>query len=602
MTEWIHPGVVLILGSLLIPFLKGGVKKSYMLALPLAAFITTLYATPGTHWVYNYMDLQLVFGRVDKLSLVFSYVFTIMAFIGMVYALHVDDNRQHVAALTYVGGSLGVVFAGDLFTLFFFWEMMAFASAYLIFAGKFGNSIKAGTRYLLVHIAGGLFLLAGILMYYAESHTLAFNSFSVNGPGGPIAFYLILIGFILNAGVPPLSAWLSDAYPEGSITGSVFLCAFTTKTAIYVLIRGFPGTEILVPLGVAMALYGVVYAVLENDCRRLLAYHIISQVGYMVAGVGMGTDMALNGSTSHAFAHIFYKSLLFMGAGVVIYTTGRRKLTELGGLYTAMPLVIALYMIGGFAISAFPLFSGFVTKSMVIGAAHHDHRVWTTMLLTLASAGTFLHTGLKLPYNMFFGNRSPEEGKKLVTRKAPANMIVAMAIAAFLCIAIGVYPTGLYEKLPYFVDFNAYTGDHITGALCMLMFTALGFFVLLKKLDPEAAISVDTDWFYRKGANMFIYFINEPLLKIGGLLASAFFTCIPNGLIYFLKNPLGSIKIGTDTLLLPVSGSDSRLRIRERIKKEKSIYPGDNIKHWPIGSTVVWVGVFLLTCLLIYFI
>ena len=169
------------------------------------------------------------------------------------------------------------------------------------------------------------------------------------------------------------------------------------------LIRAYPGAEVLVWLGSVMAIYGVVYAVLENDARRLLAYHIVSQVGYMVVGVGVGTEMALNGSASHAFAHIFYKGLLFMGAGAVIYMTGRRKLTDLGGLYRTMPLTVALYMIGAFAISAFPLFSGFVSKSMVIAAAAGDHRAAVVLMLTVASSGTFLHTGLKLPYYMFFG-------------------------------------------------------------------------------------------------------------------------------------------------------------------------------------------------------
>ncbi len=498
-----HPSILFIAGAFLIPLLWGKVQKAYLLIIPAIAFLICIGASQGTYGVYNFLGHEIIFAKIDKLSLVFSYVFTIMAFIGMMYGLHVKDAGQHMAAYFYIGSALGVTFAGDYFTLFIFWEIMAFASAYLVFAQRDDAAVKAGFRYILVHIAGGVFLLGGIILHYAETGSIIFGPIEQNGSA---AFYLIMIGFILNAAVPPLHAWLADAYPEATVTGAVFMCAFTTKTAVYVLVRAFPGTELLVWLGVIMALYGVVYAVLENDCRRLLAYHIVSQVGYMVAGVGMGTYMTLNGSVSHAFAHILYKALLFMGAGAVIYMTGRRKLTELGGLYRTMPVTLTLYMIGGFAISAFPLFSGFVSKSMVVAGAAADHRPVVALLLTMASAGTFLHTGLKLPYYMFFGKDSG-----LRPKEPPMNMLIAMGIAAFLCIAIGVVPGQLYNVLPYPVHFEPYTGDHVTSALGILMFTALGFFLLLKKLDPEPTISADTDWFYRTGSLIFMWFARKPV-------------------------------------------------------------------------------------------
>jgi len=517
MIDWMHPALIMIAGAFFVPVFKGTLKKAYLLLLPLLAFVAVLYSSPGTYWVCNFLGNELIFGRVDRLSLIFGYVFTMMGFIGALYALHVDDSRQSMAALFYAGSSLGVVFAGDYFTLFVFWEIMAFASAYLIFAQRSDGALKAGTRYLLVHIFGGVCLIGGIVIHFVNTGSLLFGPIE----GGGTAFYLILIGFLLNAAVPPLSAWLSDAYPEATITGSVFLCAFTTKTAVYVLVRGFPGTEILVPLGVFMALYGVVYAVLENNCRRLLAYHIISQVGYMVAGVGMGTDMALNGAVSHAFAHILYKSLLFMGVGAVILATGKEKLTELGGIWRGMPITVTLYMIGAFAISAFPLFSGFVSKSMVISAAASDHRAAVSLLLTLASAGTFLHTGLKLPYYMFFG-----ENKGLKGKEPPTNMLLGMGVAAFMCIALGVFPGTFYSLLPYPVHFNPYTGDHVTSALGMLMFTAVGFFMLLKKLDPESTISVDTDWFYRKGSRIFMWFAYKPISAADNFVSELYITMI----------------------------------------------------------------------------
>lgn len=500
MIEWLHPGLIIIFGAFLIPFLKGKAKNITLLLIPAIAFIDVLLMKEGNFGTVSFLGQELIFGKVDRLSRVFAIVFTLMGFIGVLYALHVKETGQHIASLIYVGSSLGVIFAGDYFTLFLFWEGMAFSSVFLIwYQGP--EALWSGFRYILVHTVSGVCLLGGIVLLVGNTGSIAFGPIEQSG----LAATLILIGFIINAAVPPFHAWLADAYPEATVTGGVFMCAFTTKTAVYVLVRAFSGTEILIWLGVIMALYGVVYAVLENDIRRLLAYHIISQVGYMVAGIGMGTQMAQNGAVSHAFSHILYKGLLFMGTGAVIFMTGRRKLTELGGLYKTMPWTMLLYMIGGVSISAFPLFSGFVSKSMVVAAAAEDHLAWVVLLLTLASAGTFLHTGLKLPYYIFFGKDAGISAKE-----PPTNMIVAMGIAAFLCIFIGVVPSALYSFLPYPVDFVPYTAEHVVASLSMLLFTALGFFLLLKHLDPEPTISLDTDWFYRMGGRAFSWFAHYP--------------------------------------------------------------------------------------------
>ena len=494
--EWVHPGLLLIIGAWLVPLFKlfrGRARHVAMIALPAAALVDCILMQPGTHGVVPFLGQELVLGRVDRLSLLFSYVFSIIALLGMIYSLHVDDDAQHVAALTYAGAALGVTFAGDFLTLFLFWELMALSAALIVWLRRERAATAAGFRYLLVHVFGGLCLLGGIVLYWSHTGTLAFGDLSRDA--GSAAFVLILIAFLLNAAVPPLGAWLPDAYPEATATGAVFLTAFTTKSAVYALIRGFAGTEILVWLGAAMAVYGVVYAVLENDARRLLAYHIISQVGYMVCGVGIGTELALNGASAHAFAHILYKALLFMGAGAVLQVTGLRKLSDMGGLYKTMPVTFALYMVGAFAISAVPLFSGFVSKSMVVSSAGESHRATIFLLLTLASAGTFLHTGLKLPYYMFFG-----KDRGLPAREPPTNMLVAMGLAAAACVLIGVVPALLYGYLPFPVDYAPYTARHVMATLGLLGFTALGFFALLAHLDPEPTVSLDTDWFYRKGA------------------------------------------------------------------------------------------------------
>jgi multicomponent Na+:H+ antiporter subunit D len=512
--DWVHPGLILILGAWILPFLKGTLKRGYMVVLPAAALVDCLLQEPGTYGVVRFLGQEVVFGRVDRLSLVFSYVFALLALIGMIYALHVEDDVQHVTALVYAGGALGATFAGDFLTLFLFSELMAVSAALLVWLRRKPEAVAAGYRYLLFHIFGGLCLLGGIVLLWSRTGSLAFGDMSPYA--GSAAFYLILGAFLVNAAVPPLGAWLPDAYPEATVTGAVFMTAFTTKSAVYALIRGFAGTEILMWWGAGMAVYGVVYAVLENDARRLLAYHIISQVGYMVCGVGIGTALALNGASAHAFAHILYKAVLFMGAGAVLQMTGLRKLSDMGGLYKSMPITFGLYMIGAFAISAVPLFSGFVSKSMVISAAGEAHHAWVFLLLTLASAGTFLHTGLKLPYYMFFG-----KDRGIRAAEPPKNMLVAMGFAAALCVLIGVFPSLLYERLPFAAEFVPYTARHVLSTLGLLGFTALGFFWLLAQLDPEPTVSLDTDWFYRRGLAAVLPRVEDALSGLDGVVAQA---------------------------------------------------------------------------------
>jgi multicomponent Na+:H+ antiporter subunit D len=513
-TDFLHPAFILIVGALLLPFFRGPLKRPYLVIVPALAFLSVLYMQNGTYGVVPFMDWELTFGRVDALSKIFGYIMTLMCIIGTVYGLHVEDPKEHMAAWLYVGGSLGVIFCADFITLFLFWELMAFSSVFLVWFRRRKQSLPCGFRYLLVHTAGGLILLAGFVLRYKATGALDFNLMDVDHP--TLYTYLIMVGFILNAAVPPFHAWLPDAYGEATVSGAVFMCAFTTKTAVYALARGLAGLDILIPLGVFMALYGVVYAVLENDARRLLAYHIISQVGYMVAGVGIGTQLAINGACAHAFAHILYKGLLFMGCGSVLYMTGQSKFSELGGLYKKMPRAFVYTLIGGLSISAFPLFSGFVSKSMIVAAGFEDHLYWAAFLLTLASAGTFLHTGLKVPYFIWFGknNCSKETWEKAA--EPPLNMEVAMIAASALCIFIGSYTPYLYRMLPYQTEaaeyaLKVYSAYHVSESLQILLFTALGFFLLTKKLAPEPTISIDLDWFYRKGGRGFYWLARKPI-------------------------------------------------------------------------------------------
>jgi multicomponent Na+:H+ antiporter subunit D len=507
---WLHPSLILLAGAILVPLLRGRARTVLLVVVPALAFLQVLSAGHGIYGVTRFADWSLTFGRVDRLSQVFGHIMTLMCIVGSLYALHVRDPAEHAAAWTYVAGSLGVIYAGDYLVLFLFWEMMAFSSVFLIWLRRRRQSPGAGFRYLLVHVAGGAVLLGGIILRYkAAGGDLTFGPLDVAHPDP--AAWLILAGFILNAAVPPLHAWLPDAYSEGTVTGAVFLSAFTTKTAVYALCRGFAGMDILVPLGTVMAVYGVVYAVLENDARRLLAYHIISQVGYMVAGVGLGTQMAINGTCAHAFAHILYKGLLFMGTGSVLHMTGRSRFTELGGLYPKMPWAFVFTLIGGLSISAFPLFSGFVSKSMIVAAGFEEGRTWAAFGLMLASSGTFLHTGLKVPYFIWFGRNNCDAETWDRAADPPWNMMAAMAVASLLCVGIGCYTPYLYDMLPYPVYYHPYTAYHISETLQVLLFTAAGFFLFRRWLVPEATISLDMDWFYRKGASVFVRFARGPV-------------------------------------------------------------------------------------------
>ncbi len=496
------PAAILILGALFVPFFKGNAKNWYVIMLPAAAFYLISQLEIGSSWQVHFFGFDLTFLKVDKLSKVFGYIFTINAVAAFVYAFYLKDNAQHIAALFYIGSSLGVVFAGDLVSLYFFWETMAVASTFLILGRKTEKAQAAGMRYILVHIFGGLCLLAGIIMYITQTGSVAFNPMTDRN----LANYLILAGILVNAAAPPIHAWLPDAYPEATVTGGVILSAYTTKTAVYTLVRGFPGWEILIVVGCIMTIYGIIYALLENDMRRILAYSIINQVGFMVCGVGMGTMMSLNGSVAHAFCHIIYKALLWMSAGSVLYMTGKSKCTDLGGLYKTMPWTLIFGGIGALSISSFPATSGFTSKSLIIDGAIHEHLMWVWLVLEIASAGVFLHAGIKFPYFVFFA-----KDKGLRPGETNSSMLTAMGFMAFLCIFLGLYPKPLYHLLPYDVPYQAYTFNHVVAQLQMLMLSALVFFLFLPLLKRTETISIDTDWFYRKGGRLFFNVMDKGL-------------------------------------------------------------------------------------------
>ncbi|OQY01035.1 MAG: Na(+)/H(+) antiporter subunit D [Desulfobacteraceae bacterium 4572_130] len=530
------PAVLLIFGAILVPFLRGKIKSWYMLILPVLVFSMLIKLPYGNFWTFEFWGYELILGRIDKLSMLFGYVFTIMAFIGVLFALKVKDNLQHVAAFIYVGSTLGVVFAGDFFSLYIFWEFMAVSSTFLILAARTKEAKNAGFRYILVHLIGGLILLAGIILYIHKTGSAKFNYIGLDG----IESYLIFIGIALNAAAIPLHAWLPDAYPNGTPTSTVFLSAFTTKSAVYLFIRTFPGATPLIWIGGLMVSLPIFYAVLENDIRRVLSYSLLNQVGFMLCGIGIGTELAINGAVAHAFCHIIYKALLFMVAGSVLQMTGKIKCTELGGLYKTMPITCLLCIVGAASISAFPFFSGFVSKSMIISASGAEKIVALWLILQFASTGVVDHAGIKVPFFTFFGHDSGIRAKE-----PPWNMLLAMGIAAFICIFVGVYPAPLYNLLPYPVHYQPYTGMHVVGQLQLLMFGAFAFTLLICSgyYIPEIkAKNLDIDWIYRKTGG-FAYKIFDIVLNNINKIADGFVIGSAKFLTNFFKNAFAKLAL-----------------------------------------------------------
>lgn len=494
----IQPAFVLLFGALLLTVVRGRGGQVVLVLLPVLGLANLLGWEAGSTATREFVGHDLVPVRVDKLSLLFGWLFHIAAIVSAIYALHVKDRVQLVSGLMYAGSAVGVAFAGDLLTLFVYWELLAVTSVFQIWASKTSRSGAVGIRYLIFHITSGMLLLAGAALQYVDTGSLAFDRIELAGLGP----WLIFIAIGIKCAFPCLHTWLVESYPEATPTGTVFLSAFTTKAAVYALARAFPGTEELIYIGTVMALFPIFYAVLENDLRRVLSYSMINQIGFMVVGIGIGTPLAINGAVTHAFNDAIFKGLLFMSMGVVLFRTGKIKCSDLGGIYKSMPLSAGLCVVGAASISAFPLFSGFVSKSMVMAAAGEEGLLLVWLALLFASAGVLHHAGIKIP---FFGFFSHDAGIRC--KEAPKHMLAAMGIAASLCIFLGSLPFAfLYKLAPYPVEYAPYTVTHVVTQMQLLLFAVLAFtWLRLSGIEPPElrCVNLDFDWFYRKGGRWF---------------------------------------------------------------------------------------------------
>jgi multicomponent Na+:H+ antiporter subunit D len=410
-----------------------------------AGLVATLCATAwflvvpdGSGPATTYLSFEVTLVALDAVSRVVGLAFAVVAVAAVWYVRTVGaDGRLLASALGYAGASFGAVLAGDWLTLVVWWELMAVASTVLVWRHG-GDAVRAGFRYALLHGVGGAFLLGGVALDAATTGTVAMGAIS---PGLPAA--LAALGIGVNVAFVGLHAWLPDTYPRPHVAASVFLSVYTTKTGVYALLRAFPdGGLWLAYMGAAMAVVGVGYALVQDDMRRLLSYHIQSQVGYMVAGVGVASVLATSGALAHVFNHVLYKALLFMVVGVLVVRTGRERLSDLGGLGRRMPLTVGVFVVAAFAIAGVPGFNGFVSKGLLLDAAQYGGFEGVFWLLTLAGVGTAMSFA-KLGYYAFV--RAAPDGFDAgdVADVTPTAAAPMLGLAA-LCVAFGLAPGLLF--------------------------------------------------------------------------------------------------------------------------------------------------------------
>ncbi|MCB2112969.1 MAG: Na(+)/H(+) antiporter subunit D [Parvularculaceae bacterium] len=507
-----NPAVILTVGAVLGAFVPNGfaaIRRPLMLVFVAMSAFQLQRLGLGEYGALSIFGEPVTMLRIDPLSRIFAVVFHIAAALNLIYAWRSRDRAQDFATLAYPAAALGGVLAGDLVTLFVWWELAAMTSAFFVLGPGTRATFLAAMRYLTIQILSGVLLLAGIVLVYRETGSLAFGEIGLRDGAGAIKMsgLVMLLAFGIKAAFPLLHNWVQDSYPKADFAGTIVLSVFTTKLAVASLARAFPGTGELVYIGAVMTIFPIFFALIENDLKKVLCYSINNQIGFMVIGIGFGTAASMNGAVGYAFTNIIFESLLFMAVGAAIYRTGTSKATELGGLYRTMPVTMVFCIIGAMSISAFPGFAGFVTKGLIIDAAGEAHAFWIWLVLLFASAGVLEHAGIKIPYFTFFAHDSARRPKE-----APPAMLIAMGISAFLCIAIGVYPEPLYALMPYpeaLADYHPYAPYHVVEQLQLLLWAVLAFavLILIKWYPAEVpSANLDTDWFYRvPGRDLFIW-------------------------------------------------------------------------------------------------
>ncbi len=564
-----NPAVILMVGACMC------IATPRHLASPILLIVTALSAVKlytlglGTYGAISLFGEQLTTVRLDPMARLFAVVFHIAIALNIIFAWGQKDRAQNFATLGYPAAALGGVLAGDMVTLFVWWELAAITSVFLVWAPGTRATYLSGMRYLSIQVLSGVLLLAGIVLVFRETGSFAFNEIGLRDETTGVIKLSALLMFIaigIKCAFPLLHNWVQDSYPKSTISGTIILSIFTTKLAVYALARGFPGTPELIYIGAVMTIFPIFFALIENDLRKVLTYSINNQVGFMVVAIGFG---AINGAVGYAFGNIIFEGLLFMALGAVMYRTGTSKATELGGLYRTMPLTMTLCIIGALSISAFPGTLGFVTKGLIINAAGGANMFWIWLVLLFASAGVLEHAGIKIPYFTFFAHDS---GKR--PKEAPKGMMIAMGLGAVMCIGLGVYPDPLYALLPdqdQISNYNPYTAYHIIEQLQLLFWAVLAFavLVLIKWYPAEVpSVNLDTDWLYRVPGRAFLGWVSgasrATWIALWGIFVARVQALMAR--IYVVHGPEGQLS-----------------------------------RSWPIGFMALWTAVLLAFVLILSF-
>ena len=515
---FLHPAAAFFLLALILPFFRGHSWRWLLFVPPFYAIFLAFRMKLGSYWALPYVGQSLVLGRVDPLSLSFVVLFSIMTLICTLFAFHVREKAHHAASLFYMGAALGCILAGDYWTLYIFWQFMTVSSAFLIWLSRRPRSALAGFRYMLMLLLSSVLLLAGILLRHRVTGTFIFNPADAHMMWH--FDWLILAAFCINAAAVPVHAWLPDAYPEATVPGAVFLSVFTTKTAIYAVARCFVGLEALIILGLVMALYGAFYALTVDHIRRILAYLMISQAGFMLAGIGMDTKMGLQGALTLVYAHTFYNTLLFMSTGSLMYMVKEEHLSRLGGLASRAPRILIFTLVGALSMSAMPLLNGFVAIPLILQAACQESVV-AAVAFGLAMAGTFMAVGLRLPYFAFW-SKTPQKKEKV--DPLPLTMTAAMVLAALCCILQGLFPQLFYGRLPFPVVEEPFALWKITGAFLFLGLVFVLFIPARRGLTPGTRSLPDFDLLYRVLGRGVIGLLARPLAWMDGIWTNIYRT------------------------------------------------------------------------------
>ncbi|MCU4924864.1 Na(+)/H(+) antiporter subunit D [Halobacteria archaeon AArc-dxtr1] len=508
----VYPPLVVFAAALLVLVLPRVLGYAVGTLSLLAAMAVAVFAPEGAVEA-TFLGFEVQPMLVDDFTRMVGLGLAFLGTFAVVYAYSSEASRNLGAiALAYVASALGAVYAGDWLVLVFMWEIMALTSTLLVWQYR-GDAVRAGYRYALAHGIGGSLVLFAVAAHYAQVGTFVYgegvgytDALLAGGIAEGIPMILAILGIGVNVAFVGFHTWLPDTYPRPHFAASVFLAAFTTKTSAYVLLRAVPeGNLYLAYMGGLMAVYGVVFALLQHDMRALLSYHIQAQLGYMVAGIGIGTTIGAAGAMGHLFNNVLYKSLLFMAVGVVIYRTRENDLYKLGGLWREMPITAIAFFIGALSITAVPGFSGFISKGMVLDAAagYFDGTTEYTALywlLFIGAIGTFL-SFIKLGYYVFFHGESDR-----TVRDAKPGQSVAMLAVGAACVVLGLLWWQFTDLLPL-VDgaeidiagenqgLTPYSLGHLQDALILIVVSAVGFKLIRKPLStldyPDPATIVN---------------------------------------------------------------------------------------------------------------